>query len=58
MNLLFKIELYRARTRITATRFGRQVANDPRLLLDMRRGRKPSPAMIRRVEAFMARHPA
>ncbi len=58
MSLLIKIESYRARARITATRFGRRVANDPRLVLDMRRGRQPSPDMIRRVEAFIARHPA
>ncbi len=58
MCLLSRIETYRVQAHITVTGFGRQAANDPRLILDMRRGRQPKPAMIRRVEAFMARNPA
>jgi hypothetical protein len=36
------------------TVFGRGVAGDPRLVLDMRRGRCLGRAMVARVEAFMA----
>jgi hypothetical protein len=57
MCLLDKIESYRAAARLPATTFGRRAVRDPRLVLDLRRGRQPGPAMIRRVEAFMARHP-
>lgn len=58
MRLLDRIEIYRAARRISPTRFGRLVARDPRLVADLRRGRRPSPRMIRRIEAFMARYPA
>ena len=36
------------------TTFGRRVARDPRLVLDMRNGRCLRPAMALRAEAFMA----
>ncbi|MCH4891712.1 MULTISPECIES: hypothetical protein [unclassified Sphingomonas] len=52
--MLHRIERYLTRTATPPTRFGRLVARDPRLVLDMRRGREPGPAMIRRIEAFLA----
>ncbi|MDP1025845.1 hypothetical protein Q5H91_01330 [Sphingomonas sp. KR1UV-12] len=58
MTLLGRIEHYRAVTGTSATRFGRRAVNDPRLIHDMRRGRQPGPAMVARVEAFMAEHRA
>ncbi|GGB20599.1 hypothetical protein GCM10011380_07730 [Sphingomonas metalli] len=58
MCLLYRIERYRAATAMPATTFGRRAVNDPRLVLDMRRGRVPGPSMIQRVEAFMAENPA
>jgi hypothetical protein len=37
-----------------ATKFGRLVARDPRLVLDMRGGRELRTPMIARAESFMA----
>ncbi|WP_288415775.1 hypothetical protein [uncultured Novosphingobium sp.] len=38
------------------TKFGRLAAGDPRLVEDMRNGREPRPAMIRKLEHFMNTH--
>lgn len=34
--------------------FGRRAVGDPRLVSDLRRGRQPRPALIARVEAYIA----
>ncbi len=38
------------------TKFGRLAAHDPRLVGDMRRGRRIGPRMQARIERFMAEH--
>ncbi|MFS0771659.1 hypothetical protein [Sphingomonas sp. 1P08PE] len=58
MTLLGRIERYREAHAIPATTFGRRAVNDPRLVLDMRRGRVPRARVTARVEAFMAEHGA
>ena len=40
---------------MTATRFGRDAVNDPRLVLDLRNGRTPLPKMERRIRDWMER---
>ena len=42
---------------MTATRFGREAAGDPRLVHDLRNGRTPRAKMVERVRAFMAANP-
>jgi hypothetical protein len=41
-----------------ATKFGRMVAHDPRLVHDMRRGRELRASMIARADAFMTEYVA
>jgi hypothetical protein len=53
MEILGRIERYLRRTGTPPTRFGRNVANDPRLVLDMRRGRCPGASMQARIEAAL-----
>jgi 2,4-dienoyl-CoA reductase-like NADH-dependent reductase (Old Yellow Enzyme family) len=53
MPLLARIEAYLKRTRISATHFGREAVRDPRLVHDLRCGRKPRRGMVRRIEAFL-----
>jgi hypothetical protein len=54
MNLLLDIERYLRRSKVSASRFGRLVSGDPRLVFDLRRGREPRPAMAARVVAHIA----
>lgn len=53
MILLTKIDRYLRHTGMSPSTFGRRVANDPRLVGDMRNGRVPGPTMIKRVDAFI-----
>lgn len=53
MTLLRSVERFLREHDITATRFGRDAVRDPRLVLDMRRGREPGERMKCRVEHFM-----
>jgi hypothetical protein len=54
MSLLVEIERYLDRTGIAPTTFGRRVVNDPRFVLDLRRGRSPTPATARRITAILS----
>ncbi|APL94822.1 hypothetical protein Sj15T_33820 [Sphingobium sp. TA15] len=51
--LLREVEKFLRENDIPATRFGRESVRDPRLVLDLRRGREPGERMKRRVEHFM-----
>ena len=51
--ILRQIERYLERSGMSATTFGRQVARDPRLVHDLRRGRELGQALRQRVEAFI-----
>ncbi len=53
MNLKAKIEQYLKATGTPATRFGREVVRDPRLVHDMRRGREIGPRVAKRIIAFI-----
>jgi hypothetical protein len=54
MNLLLTVERHLRRTDVPPSRFGRQVAGDPRFVFDLRKGREPRPAMRDRVLAHIA----
>jgi hypothetical protein len=51
--LIRKIEAFMRRTKMPQTRFGRLAASDPRLVDDLRNGRRPGSRLERRVEHFM-----
>lgn len=53
-NLLRAIETGLARAGMTPSRFGREVANDPRLVFDLRRGRQLRTDTESRVRGFLA----
>lgn len=58
MEVLMRVQSYLKRTGMPPTLFGRRIANDPRLVLDMQRmGREPRAPMIAKIEAFIAQHP-
>jgi hypothetical protein len=54
MHINRKIERFLRQHDMAPTTFGRRVARDPRLVLDMRNGRCLRPAMAIKAEAFMA----
>lgn len=56
MHINRQIELFLIRHNYPATKFGRMVAHDPRLVHDIRRGRELRGTMIERAENFMANH--
>lgn len=56
MTILPKVERFLRQAEMPPTRFGRLVARDPRLVLDMRNGREPGERMRGRIEAFIATH--
>ncbi len=51
--LLRRIEKYLTETGMPWTKFGRIVAHDPRLVADMRNGRKPRPDLATRIETYI-----
>ena len=52
--LLTRIELHMRRTRISASRFGRDALGDPNLVMDLKDGREPRSATTRKVLEFIA----
>ena len=55
MSLLTRIEAFLKQSRMSATRFGREAARDPKLVHDLRCGREPRRTTTRRIEAFLER---
>lgn len=53
--ILLEIERYLRQQRMSASRFGRLAASDPRLVSDLRRGRDPSSRTAARIRAFIER---
>jgi len=51
--LLARIERYLRRSHMSATRFGREAARDPKLVHDLRCGRFLRGRTARRVEAYL-----
>jgi hypothetical protein len=54
MYLLRHVELYLRTSGQSATRFGKLVANDPRFVFDLRRGREVGPKLTARVKSFLS----
>ncbi len=54
MNLLLTVERHLRSTAKAPSRFGREVAGDPRFVFDLRRGREPRAATEARVLAYIA----
>ena len=53
MHLLRRVERYLKRSGTTPTRFGREAVRDPRFVFDLRSGREPRRATVRRVMTFL-----
>jgi hypothetical protein len=49
-----RVEGFLSRNEMAASRFGQLACNDPNFVLDLRRGRKPNPNLMDRVDRFMA----
>jgi hypothetical protein len=56
-SLLDELELYLKRSGAYASRFGVEIANDPNLVGDMRRGRMPRAEIRQRIEEFLFGRP-
>lgn len=54
--LIRKIEKFLRKTDMSATKFGRLAAGDPRFVLDLRNGREPRVATEARIEHFMNKY--
>lgn len=54
MHLLTTIERYLRKTGTKPTRFGRDAVGDPQFVADLRNGREPREATVRRVTAYLA----
>jgi hypothetical protein len=54
MSLLLIVERHLRRSAKAPSRFGRDVAGDPRFVFDLRRGREPRAATRKKVLAFIA----
>lgn len=53
MLILTRIERYMHLTRMSASAFGRAATGDPRLVFDLRRGRRIGAEMMRRIETYL-----
>ena len=51
--LIRSIETFLARYGMSASQFGRDAAQDPRLVTDLRAGRAPRPPLDQRLRGFM-----
>ncbi len=54
MTINREIEKFLAEQDMPPTKFGRLAARDPRLVLDIRNGREIRPAMVSRLQRYMA----
>lgn len=52
---LTEIETVLQEKQVSPSRFGRGALNDPRLVFDLRRGRRLTPANAARVQAYLQR---
>ena len=53
MIILTRIERHLHRTRMSPSSFGRAAIGDPRLVADLRRGRRIGPAIAGKIEAYL-----
>lgn len=56
--LLREIERHLRAHKMSPTRFGRESVGDPRFVLDLRAGREPRSATVKRVTAYIQAHVA
>ncbi len=56
MHILRIVEKFMRENDIAPTKFGRIVAKDPRLVLDMRMGREVRPPMQRKIKDFITQY--
>jgi hypothetical protein len=56
--LLGRIDQHVKRTGVSATRLGREAANDPRIVFDLRAGRKLGAELEERLAAWLDGRPA
>lgn len=54
--ILLEVERWIRKQNMSASRFGRLAASDPRLVADLRAGRDPSSRTVARIRAFMDRN--
>ena len=54
--LVEEIEAFLDRTGMAAATYGRKYMGDPMFVLEVRRGRKPSPATAERLRKAMSEH--
>ncbi|NIJ16486.1 hypothetical protein FHS54_001452 [Sphingobium vermicomposti] len=52
--ILLEIERYLRQHRMSASRFGRLAASDPRLVSDLRKGRDPSSRTVARIRSYIS----
>jgi hypothetical protein len=55
MKLLEQVERHLESAGQSASAFGKLVGGDPRLVFDLRRGRRPRPKLRQRIEALITR---
>ncbi|MFM9853429.1 MAG: hypothetical protein ACKVOJ_11580 [Sphingomonadaceae bacterium] len=53
MKVRKKIDRFLVRSGTSASRFGRTVAGDPRLVFDIRKGRQPRAALMARLNSYL-----
>lgn len=53
-----RVEKFLTRYEMAPSQLGKLALNDPSFVLELRRGRKPNPDLIDRVDAFMREHRA
>lgn len=53
MHLLREVESFLRQFGVPATRFGREAMGDPRFVFDLRNGRDPRPATVKRVLDYL-----
>lgn len=56
MTILYEIKQFLRISGMAETRFGREAANDPRLVGDLRRGREPRLELTERLRAYMSKY--
>lgn len=53
MEILEQIEAYLAATKVSPSTFGRRAAGDPRLVFDLKQGRRPRKGTQERISRYL-----
>lgn len=54
--ILDRIDHYLRRSKVSPSRFGRDVVGDPNFVMNLRDGRRPRQATLERIHIFLDRH--